>query len=120
YLVVAVEVLGRAVADGARIVAEELVERGNVVRDHRPLVAFERGPHFGHHIGQVDFHVHFRAPFSEGLLAATMAAVSSAWAMRSATSSRQGAAMICTPIGNGSSGTGTATTGRPMNEIGWV
>ncbi len=35
-------------------------------------------------------------------------------------SSRQGAAMICTPIGIGSSGTGTATTGRPMNEIGWV
>ena len=28
--------------------------------------------------------------------------------------------MICTPIGIGSSGTGTATTGRPMNEIGWV
>ena len=38
----------------------------------------------------------------------------------SAMSSRQGAAMICTPIGSGSSGTGTATTGRPMNEIGWV
>jgi hypothetical protein len=31
-----------------------------------------------------------------------------------------GAAMICTPIGIGTSGTGTATTGRPMNEIGWV
>ena len=28
--------------------------------------------------------------------------------------------MICTPIGIGSSGTGTAATGRPMNEIGWV
>ena len=28
--------------------------------------------------------------------------------------------MICTPIGIGSSGTGTATTGRPMKEIGWV
>ena len=35
-------------------------------------------------------------------------------------SSRQGAAMICTPIGIGSSGIGTATTGNPMNEIGWV
>ena len=45
---------------------------------------------------------------------------SSACAMRSAMSSRQGAAMICTPIGSGSSGTGTATTGRPMKEIGWV
>ena len=40
--------------------------------------------------------------------------------MRSATSSRQGAAMICTPIGSGCSGTGTATTGRPMKEIGCV
>jgi len=28
--------------------------------------------------------------------------------------------MICTPIGIGSSGTGTATTGKPMKEIGWV
>ena len=28
--------------------------------------------------------------------------------------------MIWTPIGIGSSGTGTATTGSPMNEIGWV
>jgi len=27
--------------------------------------------------------------------------------------------MICTPIGIGSSGTGTATTGSPMKEIGW-
>jgi hypothetical protein len=35
-------------------------------------------------------------------------------------SSRQGAAMICTPMGKGVSGTGTATTGSPMNEIGWV
>ena len=40
--------------------------------------------------------------------------------MRKAISSRQGAAMICTPIGIGVSGTGTATTGRPMKEIGWV
>ena len=51
---------------------------------------------------------------------ATTPFISSAWAMRSAMSSRQGAAMICTPIGSGSSGTGTATTGRPMKEIGWV
>ena len=28
--------------------------------------------------------------------------------------------MICTPIGIGCSGTGTATTGSPMKEIGWV
>ena len=48
------------------------------------------------------------------------AGCSSAWAMRKAISSRQGAAMIWTPIGSGFSGTGTATTGRPMNEIGWV
>ena len=29
-----------------------------------------------------------------------------------------GAVMICTAIGNGVSGTGTATTGSPMKEIG--
>ena len=40
--------------------------------------------------------------------------------MRSATSSRHGAAMIWTAIGSGVSGTGTATTGKPMNEIGCV
>jgi len=33
---------------------------------------------------------------------------------------RRGAATICTPIGKGWSGTGTATTGRPMNEISWT
>ena len=53
-------------------------------------------------------------------MAATTPSASSACAMRSATSSRHGAAMICTPIGNGASGTGTATTGKPMKEIGWV
>jgi hypothetical protein len=57
---------------------------------------------------------------SDGLVAATVPARSSAWAIRSATSSRHGAAMICTPMGSGWNGTGTVTTGRPMNEIGWV
>src|SRR5208337_2767109 len=47
--------------------------------------------------------------------------VSRSCAMHNATSSHQGAAMICTPIGNASpSTTGTVTTGRPMKEIGWV
>ena len=46
--------------------------------------------------------------------------VPSEWATRNARSSRQGAAMTCTAIGIGSSGTGTAITGSPMNEIGWV
>ena len=40
--------------------------------------------------------------------------------MRKATSSRHGAAMICTPIGKGDIGTGATTTGRPIKEIGWV
>ena len=44
--------------------------------------------------------------------------------MRNATSSRQGAAITCTAIGSGDIGdelgTGTATTGRPTNEIGCV
>ncbi len=41
---------------------------------------------------------------------------SRAWAMGGATSSRHGAAMTCTPIGRGSRGTGTTTTGRPMKR----
>ena len=43
-------------------------------------------------------------------------------ATRSARSSRQGGAMTCTPIGRRSPSvhTGTAQTGRPMKEIGWV
>ena len=57
---------------------------------------------------------------SEGLGATTAPMCSSAWATRRAISSRQGAAMICTPIGSGCKGTGTATTGKPMNEIGCV
>ena len=40
--------------------------------------------------------------------------------MRSTTSSRHGAAITCTPIGKGESGTGTVTIGTPMKEIGCV
>src|SRR5262249_57105461 len=64
--------------------------------------------------------IHYSARSSDGLVAATVPARSSAWAICSATSSRHGAAMICTPMGSGWSGTGTTTAGRPMNEIGWV
>src|SRR5262245_34430980 len=48
--------------------------------------------------------------------------VCSKWrATRIATSSRQGAAIICTARGNPASNqTGAATTGKPMNEMGWV
>ena len=56
----------------------------------------------------------------EGLCAATSPVCSSACAIRKAISSRQGGAMIWTPIGNGRKGTGTATTGKPMKEIGCV
>ena len=94
------------------------VERGDIVGDQRLLVALEGGAHFGHDFGQVDLHG--CSSLLGGRGATATLAFSSAWAMRSATSSRQGAAMICTPIGSGSSGTGTATTGRPMNEIGCV
>ena len=73
---------------------------------------------YRHDLRQVDVHRH--PPKAEGVGAATMFIVSSACAMRSAISSRQGAAMICTPIGKGLSGTGTATTGSPMKEIGCV
>ena len=117
---VAVEILAAAVADGARIVAKDRVERGDVVGHQRLLVALERRLDFGDDLRPVDLHSFLPDRQFFGLGAAATPACSSACAMRSATSSRHGAAMICTPIGSGSSGTGTATTGRPMNEIGWV
>jgi hypothetical protein len=52
--------------------------------------------------------------------AETAPASSSSLAMRSAISSRHGGAMICTPIGSGFNGTGTETTGSPMNDTGCV
>src|SRR4029453_11014307 len=114
--VVAVEVFTNAIAQRAGIVAEQLVEHGHVVRHQRLFIARELRGDFGQHVGKIDFHRH--SPLGGG--AATTPIRSSACATRSAISSRQGAAMICTPIGIGSSGTGTATTRRPMKEIGWV
>src|SRR5262245_33926836 len=115
---IAVQILRRAIADRARIVAEQRIEGADVVRHERPLVTFEGGPHLGNDVRQVG--IHHSPPLSDGLLAPTTPACSSACAMRSKISSRQGAAMICTAIGSGSNGTGTVTTGRPTNEIGWV
>ena len=121
-LVVAVEVLTAAIANGAGIVVEHCIERGNVVVAERLLVALECSGDLGDDVGQVDLHgvAHFLFALTVGVPAATTPASSSACAMRNGMSSRQGAAMICTPIGSGSSGTGTATTGRPTKEIGWV
>ena len=107
----------------------------DVVVAERLFVTIERGFHFGDDLGQVDLHGVLQGACgaksvasgakacdqnSGGRIAAATPWVSSAWAIRSATSSRHGAAMICTAIGNGVSGTGTATTGSPMKEIGWV
>jgi hypothetical protein len=55
-LAVAVQDFRRAVAHGARIVAENFVEHRNVVADQRLLVAIERGRHLGHDLRQVDVH----------------------------------------------------------------
>src|SRR4051794_9119920 len=118
HFLVAVKVLGDAVADGALVLAEQGVERIDVVAHQRLLVALEGLAHLGNDLGQVD--VHGFPPYSAGCGAATALLSSSACAIRSAMSSRHGAAMICTPIGSGASGTGTATTGSPMNEVGWV
>ena len=119
-LVVAVEVLADAVADGARVVAED-ARRASRRRWSPAPSRSARTPRVtsattsGRSISIVV------PPYSRRpRRGARRPSVSSAWAMRSAMSSRHGAAMICTPIGSGSSGTGTATTGRPMNEIGWV
>src|SRR5216684_5299534 len=114
--VITIEVFADAVAQRAAVGAEQFVENGDVVRHQRLLVARELRGHFGEHVREIDLHFH--NPLGGG--AATTPPRSSAWATRSAISSRHGAAMICTPIGIGSNGTGTATTGSPMKEIGWV
>src|SRR5271165_4429158 len=59
---------------------------------------------------------------NEATRARTTPSRSNVRATRSARSSRHGGAMSCTPIGNflPSVHTGAATTGKPMNEIGWV
>src|SRR3954454_8695580 len=114
--VVAVEVFADAVAQRAVVRAEQFIEHGNVVRHQRHFIPLKLRAHFGEHFGNI--YLHCYNPRGAG--AETTPARSSAYATRSAVSSRQGAAMIWTPIGIGSSGTGTATTGNPMNEIGWV
>src|SRR6185312_13517477 len=113
---IAVEVFADAVAQRAGIVVEQFIEHGDIVGHQRLFVTRELRGHLGQHIGEIDFH--HDSPLGAG--AAATPICSSACATRSAMSSRHGAAMICTPIGIGCSGTGTATTGSPMNEIGWV
>lgn len=63
-----------------------------------------------------------RHPYSMATGARVTPAASSVAATRSTRSSRQGAAITCTPIGSASPSvhTGTEAAGRPMNEIGWV
>ena len=52
----AVEVLGDAVADGARIVAEQRSRVATSFVTSACLVALERLAHLGHDVGQVDVH----------------------------------------------------------------
>jgi hypothetical protein len=54
--VVAVKVLAAAVADGARIVAKQRIERGHVVAHQRLLVALECRCDLGNDIGLIDVH----------------------------------------------------------------
>src|SRR5580700_4533154 len=119
---VTIKILAAAVADGARVLAEYRIQGGDVVRHKRLFIMLESRGDFGNDLRQVDLHKTLLEffPQSAGRGAATTPRASRAWAMRKPTSSRHGAVMICTAIGNGASGTGTATTGRPMNEIGWV
>src|SRR5690348_13902327 len=99
-------------------VPEQRLQRIHVVADKRRLIAREDGFDLGLHVRQIDLH-HWSP--NAGVSVRATPAVSSARAMRSAKSSRQAAVMICTPIGNPEDvGTGTATTGRPMKEMGWV
>src|ERR1700704_1193705 len=93
-LSVAVEVFAAAVADRARVVAKDAVERRDVVRHQRLLVALELPSPLGNDLRPVDVHVGSPDILQrEGLGAVATPARSSAYAIRSATSSRQGAAM---------------------------
>ncbi len=55
---IAVENFACAITDRAPIVAKQLIQRIDVVRHQRLLVAIERGPDFGHDVGKIDFHCH--------------------------------------------------------------
>ena len=57
---IAVQILRLTVADGARIIAEYLIERRNVVGDQRPLVPFKGCSNFCNHIRNIDLQ--FVAP----------------------------------------------------------
>src|SRR3979411_2944608 len=105
--VIAIEIIAHALTKGGGIGAEQFAEDGDVVRHQRLLVTRKLLGHLSEHVGEIE--VHFYNPLGRG--AETTPALSSAKATRNAISSRQGAAMTCTPIGIGFSGTGTATTG---------
>ena len=119
---IAVEVLATAIADRPRIIVEKTVEHIDVVGNERRLVALEGGEHLCDNVRKVNVHRGSLCDQAQiaGRDALATPACSTAKAARSARSSRQGGAMICTAMGRGESGTGTATTGRPMNEIGCV
>ena len=124
-----VNMLGRAAYGGAdiselhkigRALAGKAAEDDEAWFDACVSVADEVRGHFGDHVGEIDLHVSQSSQNPLGGGADTAPIFSSANATRSAMSSRQGGAISCTPIGIGWSGTGAATTGRPMKEIGWV
>src|ERR1700689_5060884 len=53
---VTIKILAAAIADGARIVAKNRIQRGDVVRHQGLLVAREFGRNFGNDLRQVDLH----------------------------------------------------------------
>src|SRR6516165_7819412 len=55
-LVVAEQALRAAEANGAVVVAKQRVERLDIVRHQRALIAVECGPYLGNDIRQIDFH----------------------------------------------------------------
>ena len=55
-LVVAVEIFADAIAQRARILAEQLIEHGDVIRHQRLLVTLELRRNLGQHVRQVDLH----------------------------------------------------------------
>jgi len=56
---IAIEILSSAIADCARVIAEHLVESGNIVRNDRSLITIESFPYLRNNFGNIDLHLIF-------------------------------------------------------------
>ena len=118
----AVEIFADAVADRfAESSRKKRVERGDVVADQRALVGGERGLHLGARFGIVDDHRrHSQLASPIGALTMPVALERVRDAQHDILAPGRADDLHADRQRTPSVQTGTATTGRPMNEIGWV